>query len=47
MSNLSEKYRLKALAAEKSAKTAPDPATKAAWEEIAIEWHALAARTAD
>jgi hypothetical protein len=43
---LSEKYRVKALAAEECAKTAPDPATKVAWTEIAIEWHALATKTA-
>ena len=46
MPNLSEKYRAKALAAEESAKTAPDHATKVAWTEIAIEWHALASKTA-
>jgi hypothetical protein len=46
MPNLSVRYRLKALAAEECAKTAPDPATKLAWTEIAIEWHALAAKTA-
>jgi hypothetical protein len=43
---LSEKYRVKALAAEECAKTAPDAATKTAWTEIAIEWHALATKTA-
>jgi hypothetical protein len=47
MSKPSERYRLKALAAEDSAKMAPDPATKLAWAEIAIEWHTLAAKTAD
>jgi hypothetical protein len=46
MPKLSEKYRIKALAAEESAKSAPDPATKVAWTEIAIEWHALATKTA-
>jgi hypothetical protein len=46
MPMLSEKYRIKALAAEERAKTAPDLATKVAWTEIAIEWHALAAKTA-
>lgn len=46
MPMLSEKYRIKALAAEERAKTAPDSATKGAWTEIAIEWHALAAKTA-
>jgi hypothetical protein len=43
---LTDKYRAKALCAEASAKTAPDAATKVAWTEIAIEWHALAAKTA-
>jgi hypothetical protein len=46
MMNISEKYRLKALASERFAKEAPDAATKVAWEEIAIEWHALANRVA-
>jgi hypothetical protein len=46
MPYLSEKYRAKALAAEEAAKTAPDQATKIAWTEIAIEWHALATKTA-
>ena len=46
MPNLSERYRAKALAAEECAKTASDPATKLAWTEIAIEWHALATKTA-
>jgi hypothetical protein len=46
MPYLSEKYRVKALAAEEAAKTAPDQATKIAWTEIAIEWHALATKTA-
>jgi hypothetical protein len=36
----------RALAAEQAAKTAPDLATKVAWTEIAIEWHALATKTA-
>jgi hypothetical protein len=46
MPYLSERYRLKALTAEECAKNAPDPATKVAWTEIAIEWHALATKTA-
>jgi hypothetical protein len=46
MPMLSAKYRAKALAAEESAKIAPDQATKIAWTEIAIEWHALATKTA-
>ena len=46
MPHLSERYRAKALAAEECAKAAPDHATKVAWAEIAIEWHALATKTA-
>ena len=46
MPKLSEVYRIRALTAEASAKAAPDPATKVAWTQIAIEWHALAAKTA-
>jgi hypothetical protein len=45
MPMLSAKYRAKALAAEQAAKTATDLATKVAWTEIAIEWHALATKT--
>jgi hypothetical protein len=44
--NSSEKYRLKALVCEKCSLDATDPLIKAAWAEIAIEWHALANRTA-
>jgi hypothetical protein len=43
---LSDRYRAKALAAEESAKTAPNVVVKVAWTEIAIEWHARAAKTA-
>jgi hypothetical protein len=46
MPKLSAQYRVKALAAEECAKTAPNPETKVAWTEIAIEWHALATKTA-
>jgi hypothetical protein len=46
MIDISEKYRLKALACEQFAKDAVDTATRSAWTEIAIEWHALASRTA-
>jgi hypothetical protein len=46
MPHLSERYRQKALAAEECAKIAPTPETKVAWAEIAIEWHALATKTA-
>jgi hypothetical protein len=42
--NLSEKYRLKALACEKAARDAIEPVLKVGWAEIAIEWHALANR---
>jgi hypothetical protein len=44
MIDIPEKYRLKAIASERSAKDATDSATRSAWEEIAIEWHALANR---
>jgi hypothetical protein len=44
MISLSDRYRFKALASERSAKDATDPALKLAWAEIAIEWHALANR---
>jgi len=43
---ISEKYRLKALACEKLGREVPNSDFKSAWAEIAIEWHALAARTA-
>lgn len=46
MPMLSEKYRVKALAAEEAARTAPDEATKIEWTDIAIAWHALAAKIA-
>jgi hypothetical protein len=42
MTNLSERYRLKALASEKLGFEATDPAIKFAWADIAIAWHALA-----
>jgi len=45
MTNPAEKYRLKALACEKLGREATDADTRAAWVEIAIEWHALASRT--
>jgi hypothetical protein len=45
MISLSEKYRLKALNCEKLGREAADASIKAAWTEIAIEWHALANRT--
>ena len=43
---ISEKYRGKALACEKLAREVPNRDFKHAWEDIAIEWHALAARRA-
>jgi hypothetical protein len=43
---ISEKYRLKALACEKLGREVPNSDFKNAWAEIAIEWHALAARRA-
>ena len=43
---ISEKYRAKALASEKLAREALNNDLKAAWQEIAIEWHALACRAA-
>jgi len=43
---ISEKYRLKAFACEKLARDVLNSDFKAAWAEIAIEWHALAARRA-
>jgi hypothetical protein len=46
MINVSERYRLKALACEGLAREATDPAAKDAWTEIAIEWHALSHRIA-
>ena len=46
MINVPEKYRHKALACEGFARNATDRAIRDAWAEIAIEWHALAHRTA-
>jgi hypothetical protein len=42
----SERYRIKALACEKLGREVPNKDFKIAWEEIAIEWHALANRRA-
>jgi hypothetical protein len=44
---ISKKYRSKALACEKFGREATDCDIKCAWEEIAIEWHCLANRTAE
>jgi predicted RNase H-related nuclease YkuK (DUF458 family) len=46
MINVSERYRLKALACEGLARDATDRATRDAWTEIATEWHALSHRIA-
>jgi hypothetical protein len=46
MIKISEGYRAKALASEASARAAIDSAIRDAWTDIAIEWHALANRTA-
>jgi hypothetical protein len=43
MQNISERYRLKALACEKIGRDAPNKEFRSAWAEIAIEWHALSA----
>ena len=43
MTDLSERYRQKAIASEKLGLQATDPAIKYAWAEIATAWHALAA----
>jgi hypothetical protein len=43
---ISEKYRLRALECEKLAREVLNCDVKAAWTEIAIEWHALASRRA-
>jgi hypothetical protein len=46
MIEISERYRAKALASEARARFATDSAIRDAWNDIAIEWHALAHRTA-
>ena len=38
----SESYRLRAIQNELRARAASDPAIKAEWEALAMEWHALA-----
>jgi hypothetical protein len=37
-----EMYRAKALAAERRSKQASDQIFRQEWEELAIEWHAIA-----
>jgi hypothetical protein len=44
---ISEKYRFKALVSEKLSRDAADGDIKAAWSDIAIEWHTLAFRAAE
>jgi hypothetical protein len=44
--NVSQLYRVKATMCERCAHDASDPDIKLAWTEVAIEWHALAARMA-
>jgi hypothetical protein len=46
MNNLAKRYRLRALASEEFSRDATDASTKAAWTEIAIEWHTLSNRAA-
>jgi hypothetical protein len=46
MMKISEKYRQKALACEKLGREVPNRDFKSAWEELAMEWHALAFRRA-
>jgi hypothetical protein len=47
MQEASEIYRLKAHTCERFSREASDQATKVAWAEIAIEWHALSNRVAE
>jgi hypothetical protein len=42
----SDIYRTRALACEQRAKQASDQAVRQEWEELAIEWHAMASFTA-
>ena len=42
MTDIPGRYRLKALACEEFSREATDRATRDAWIELAIEWHALA-----
>lgn len=43
---ISDKYRIKALDCENRGRDAKDYDVKCAWQDIAIEWHCLANRTA-
>jgi hypothetical protein len=42
IANRTHVYRMKALACEQQASDASDPTSKRDWEELAIEWHAMA-----
>jgi hypothetical protein len=42
----SEIYRAKAVACERNIRTATTYEVKCEWQDIAIEWHALASRVA-
>jgi hypothetical protein len=46
MEEASERYRLTAHACECFSREASDQATRVAWAEIAIEWHAFSNRVA-
>jgi hypothetical protein len=37
-----DNYRMKAIACEQQASDASNPTSKKDWEELAIEWHAMA-----
>jgi hypothetical protein len=43
----SENYRARALLSERCAASTHDKSVKLQWQELAIEWHLLAARTAN
>jgi hypothetical protein len=42
MTSRSKIFRLKALECEQRARETTDPASKENWQELAIEWHAIA-----
>jgi hypothetical protein len=43
---LSQKYHLKAVGCEKCAEHASDQATEQEWQELATQWHTIAALAA-
>jgi hypothetical protein len=47
MTSRSKIFRLKALECEQRARETTDPASKENWQELAIEWHAIANATAN